>query len=498
MGPRNKSEDHCFFNGLRACPGGPYNKRIYMALTLPQEMLIDGQWLNAADGKTMTVKNPANDDEIGTIPRASGKEVAAAIEAAHEAFPKWADLTAYERSKILRKWWELILVNKENLAQIMTLESGKPVPESRAEIDYAASFVEFFAEEIKRPMGEIIPAAVANRSIRTILQPVGVCGMITPWNFPSSMVTRKAAAAFAAGCTVVLKPDHRTPYSATALGVLAQQAGMPPGVFNIVTGDAAEIGKIFCAHPKIAKIGFTGSTRVGKILMEQSAPFLKKLSLELGGNAPFIVCDDADLDIAVEQAVIGKFRNAGQSCVSPSRFFVAKNHYDVFLKALEPKVAALKTGTDIGPLIDTAAVAKVDELVQGSIKKGARLIIGGTSNKNFYSPTLLADVPADSPIEQNEIFGPVMAVSPFDSDEQALQRANAVDVGLAAYVFTTSLKREKFFTEKLQFGMVGVNTGMMSFAGSPFGGVKESGFGREGARQGLEAYLETKAITVQN
>jgi succinate-semialdehyde dehydrogenase/glutarate-semialdehyde dehydrogenase len=463
---------------------------------LPHQNLINGVWVDAHAGRKMDVINPATGDVIGSVPHMGAVETDAAIAAAHDAFPVWSGLTAYERSKILRRWYELVMVNRENLAELMQVEAGKLPAEARAEIDYSASFIDWFAEEIKRPNGAVIPAVAANRTITTRMEPIGVAAMITPWNFPSAMVTRKVAAALAAGCTVVLKPDHRTPYSALALGVLAAEAGVTAGAFNIVTGDAAEIGNIFCTDPRVAKISFTGSTRVGRILMEQAAPTIKRLSLELGGNAPFIVCDDADIDAAVTAAMVAKFRNGGQSCVAANRFLVARGVYDIFVK----KCTAAIKNIAIGPMIDAPAVDKIHALVTDAVKNGARIVAGGSvgARPNFYTPTLLVDIPANCAINKAEIFGPVMAVSPFDTDAEALARANDADVGLASYVFTRGIKRAEYFSGKLQFGMVGVNTGLISFAGAPFGGFKQSGLGREGAAEGLAAYCETKYIAVQN
>lgn len=459
---------------------------------------IHGEWIEPKDNATITVKNPVDNTIIGIVPDATEQQTEDAILAAHQAQSDWAKTDAYTRAKMLRKLFDLMVSNREELARIMTLENGKNIDESRAEIDYAASFIEWFAEEAKRSYGRIIPAPNENREIKVIHQPVGVVGIITPWNFPSAMLTRKIGAAFAAGCTVVVKPDHRTPYSAIALAKLAEEAGFPKGVFNIITGSSEMIGKILCEHPLLKKITFTGSTRVGKILMAQSASTLKRLSFELGGNAPFIICEDADLDAALNGLMVAKLRNTGQSCVAANRIFIHKKIHDAFIKALLLRV---KNHTGTGPLIDQKAVEKMESLVTDAIEQGAHLLFGGAPPKqgsNFYPVTILSNVPQTAEIESGEIFGPVFAISTFSDDHEALTRANAVNVGLASYVFTTNVKRMDFYTTGLEFGMVGVNTGLISFAGAPFGGYKESGFAREGGSEGLDAYLETKYIAVQN
>jgi succinate-semialdehyde dehydrogenase/glutarate-semialdehyde dehydrogenase len=462
---------------------------------------INGEWIHAQDKATITIHNPANNEILGIVPDATSEQTEAAILAAHQAQSGWAALDAWQRSKLLRKLYDLMVAHKDALAEIMTLENGKPLSESKAEIDYAASFIDWFADEAKRAYGRIIPAAVKNREIKIIKQPIGVVGIITPWNFPSAMLTRKIGAAFAAGCTVIVKPDHRTPYSALALAKLAEEAGFPKGVFNIITGDATMIGKIFTTHELVKKITFTGSTRVGKILMEQSSSTLKRMSLELGGNAPFIICEDADLDLALEQIMIAKMRNTGQSCVAANRIFISDKIQEKFIEKLLPKVNVLQQGKDYGPMIDQTAVEKLEHLVNDAIQKGAHLAHGGETPKqgsNFYLPTILTNVPQNAECEQVEIFGPVFAISSFENDQEALARSNATNVGLASYVFTKDIKRADYYTTGLQYGMVGMNTGLISFAGAPFGGYKESGFHREGGSEGLEAYLETKYIAVQN
>jgi succinate-semialdehyde dehydrogenase/glutarate-semialdehyde dehydrogenase len=462
---------------------------------------INGEWIHAHDNATITVTDPATNDIIGTVPDATAEQAEAAILAAHQAQSEWAATDAYTRSKLLRKLFDLMMVHREELSTVMTMENGKPISESRAETDYAASFIDWFADEAKRAYGRIIPAAVKNREIKIIKQPIGVCGIITPWNFPSAMLTRKIGAAFAAGCTVIVKPDHRTPYSAIALAKLAEEAGFPKGVFNIITGDSGMIGKIFTTHELVKKITFTGSTKIGKLLMEQSSSTLKRMSLELGGNAPFIICEDADLDIALDQLMIAKMRNTGQSCVAANRIFISQKIHDQFIEKLLPRVKALQQGKDYGPAIDQKAVEKWEYLVSDAIQKGAHLKLGGESpaqGSNFYLPTILTNVPQTAECEQSEIFGPVFAISSFENDAESLTRSNATNVGLASYVFTTDVKRLDFYTTGLQYGMVGANTGLVSFAGAPFGGYKESGFNREGGSEGLEAYLETKYIAVQN
>jgi succinate-semialdehyde dehydrogenase/glutarate-semialdehyde dehydrogenase len=471
----------------------------------PSKMLINGEWVDGVEGVTQEVRNPANQSVISTIPHGTAEDIERAVQSAHNAFQDWKNELPATRAKILRRWFELMHEQKEALAAVMTAESGKPLAEARAEIDYAASFVELFAEEAKRTYGDTIPTIQSDRRFMVIKQPVGVVGAITPWNFPSSMVTRKIAAALAAGCTVVLKPDHRTPFSALALGALALEAGLPAGVFNIVLGPAPEIGQIFCSHPLVRKITFTGSTEVGRILMAQCAPQIKRLSLELGGNAPFIICADANPDEAARHLMAGKIRNAGQSCVSPNRILVHENHYDAVLHAIVPLLQELKVGpgteddVKVGPLIDKKAVEKVDALVQDAVSKGARLLLGGKvheAGETFYAPTVLADIEPGMDIADREIFGPVIAVSSFTSDEDVIARVNNSEYGLASYVFTNDLKKTYRYMEALEYGMVGFNTGLMSTSIAPFGGVKQSGLGREGSHYGLDEYLNIKSVCV--
>lgn len=471
----------------------------------PSKMLIQGEWVEADNGATHDVVNPGDQTVVASIPYGSIGETERAIQSAHTAFTDWKNTIPAARAKILRRWFELMSERKEELAKIMTAESGKPLAESRAEIDYAASFVELFAEEAKRTYGETIPTIQNDRRFIVLKQPVGVVAAITPWNFPSSMVTRKIAPALAAGCTVVLKPDHRTPFSALALGALALEAGVPAGVFNIVLGPAPEIGQYMCAHKLVRKVTFTGSTEVGRILMAQCAPQIKRLSLELGGNAPFIICRDANPDEAARLLVQGKMRNAGQSCVSPNRVIVHENHYDALIHAVVPLMQELKVGlgTDedvkVGPLIDGKAVQKVDALVQDAVRKGARVLLGGQPHElggNFYAPTVLADITPEMEIAEKEIFGPVLAIAVFRSDDEVIERVNNSDYGLASYVFTSDIKRLYTFAEALEYGMVGFNTGMMSTSVMPFGGWKQSGLGREGSHYGIDEYLNIKSVCV--
>jgi succinate-semialdehyde dehydrogenase/glutarate-semialdehyde dehydrogenase len=474
---------------------------------LIEKNLLNNQWLKARDGATLDVYNPANGKIIGTIPKMSSSEAAEAIDAAHAAQAKWAWINPYERGKILRTWFDLIVKNKEELAKLMTLESGKPLAESRAEMDYGASFVEWYAEEAKRMYGQTIPSNNTGRDIITIKQPIGVAAMITPWNFPNSMITRKAAPAFAAGCTVILKPDHRTPYSALALGQLALEAGFPEGVFNIVTGDAAEIGQVFTSSPLVRKISFTGSTPVGKLLMEQAASTVKKISLELGGNAPFIVFESVDPDLAITGLLQAKIRNSGQTCICPNRIYVQDKIHDAFVEKLKQAVGDLKIGDGfgegvrVGPLIDQRGFDKVQRLVSRAIASGAKVILGGEPHElggTFFQPTILTGITAEMDISCEEIFGPVIAIQKFRDESEVLQLANDTDYGLASYVFTHDLQQAQRVMKALEYGMVGVNTALISFAAAPFGGVKQSGLGREGGIEGIQEYLETKYIALQS
>lgn len=465
---------------------------------------INGAWVQAASGETTSVTNPATGEVIGTIPKMSEAETEQAIQAAHQAFPVWSAMTAYERSDILMKWHDLIADNLEALALVMTIENGKPLAEARTEV--APSNILWSAEEAKRIYGRIVPSNVKNRQLQVVKQPIGVAGMITPWNFPAAMITRKVGPALAAGCTVVLKPDHRTPFSALALAVLAEEAGMPKGVLNIITGDAAVIGKVLTTHPLVGKISFTGSTPVGRLLAEQAAPTLKKMSLELGGNAPFIVFDDVDIEKTAKDLATAKVRNMGQSCVSPNRIYVHEKIHDAFVKALVPIIQNWKVGDgrgdgiQIGPLIDDKAAEKVSDLVDDAVKNGAIIETGGKRHdlgRSFYEPTVLTNVKATMDISRTEIFGPVIAIQKFNDENDVIRAANDTEFGLAAYVFTNDLGRATRVMNALQYGQVGVNWAVISFAAAPFGGIKQSGMAREGGIEGLDAYLETKYIAVQ-
>ena len=460
---------------------------------------IDGRWVMGP--ASLEVTNPATGQVLGRIPDLGEAEALAAVTAAEKAYPAWRALTAKARGAILRKWSELMLAHQEDLARILTAEQGKPLAEAKGEIAYAASFLEWFAEEGRRAYGEITPPNLPDRRILTLREPVGVVSAITPWNFPSAMITRKIGPALAAGCVVVLKPSELTPYSATALAVLAEEAGAPPGVLNIVTGRPQAIGEVFTTDPRIAKFTFTGSTAVGKMLAAKCMGTVKRLSLELGGNAPFIVFDDADIAAAVEGAMQSKYRNAGQTCVCANRFYVQRGIHDAFARALAEKAKALKLGdglagpTDQGPLINAAAVDKVERHVADALAGGARLLSGGRRSEagaQFYEPTVLADVRPDALLAREETFGPVAGLIAFDTEEEAVRLANDSRAGLAAYFYSRDLSRVFRVTEALQYGMVAANTGAISTEVAPFGGIKESGFGREGSHHGLDEYLNIK------
>jgi succinate-semialdehyde dehydrogenase/glutarate-semialdehyde dehydrogenase len=464
---------------------------------------IDGDWVDADDGATLPVTNPANGEPLGTVPRMGAGETRRAIEAAAAAWPGWRERTAAERAAVLRRWYQLLLDNQEDLAQLMTAEQGKPLAEARGEIAYAASFIEWFAEEGKRVYGDTVPQDQAGRRILVLKQPIGVCAAITPWNFPTAMITRKAAAALAAGCPMVIKPAEATPYSALALCELAQRAGLPAGVLNVVTGDPQPIGAELTANPTVRKLSFTGSTAVGRLLMRQCADSLKKLSLELGGNAPFIVFDDADLDAAVAGAMASKYRNSGQTCVCANRFLVQDGIYDAFAEKLASAVKRLKIGAGSdegvqqGPLIDEAAVAKVEAHIADAVDKGACVIVGGKRHSlggTFFQPTLLTQVTAGMRVAREETFGPVAPLFRFHTEEEAVRMANDTEFGLAAYFYSENLSRVWRVSEALEYGMVGVNSGIISTAVAPFGGVKQSGLGREGSKYGIDEYLELKYI----
>src|SRR5687767_3109812 len=468
-----------------------------------QSCYVDGGWMDAASGASVAVDNPASGEIVGTVPKFGAAETRKAIEAANRAFPEWRRKTAKERAAVLRRWYELMIANQEDLARLMTIEQGKPLVESRGEVVYAAAFLEWFAEEAKRVYGDTIPGHQPDKRIVVIKQPIGVVACITPWNFPLAMITRKAGPAIAAGCTVVLKPASQTPFSALALAELAERAGIPKGVFNVVTGSASEIGGELTANPIVKKLSFTGSTEVGKVLMQQCAATVKKISLELGGNAPFIVFDDADLDAAVEGAIASKYRNTGQTCVCVNRIYVQDGVYDAFAAKLAAAVKTLKPanglepGATQGPLIDDKAVAKVEEHIGDALKQGARVITGGRRHAlggRFFEPTVLADVAPGALMAREETFGPVAPLFRFKTEEEAIAQANATEFGLAAYFYGRDIGRVWRVAEGLESGMVGINTGLISTEVAPFGGVKESGLGREGSKYGIEEYLEVKYL----
>lgn len=472
---------------------------------LRQACYIDGAWVGADSGASAAIGNPATGELVATVPQCAAAETARAIAAADRALSSWRETTASERSRILRRWFDLLLANQEDLARLMTAEQGKPLAEARGEIAYAAAYVEWFAEEAKRAYGEVIPSPFKDRQIFVTKEPVGVCAAITPWNFPAAMITRKVAPALAAGCTIILKPAEQTPLSALALVELAERAGVPAGVFNVITGEAAAIGGVLTASPVVRKLSFTGSTPVGQLLMQQSAATLKKLSLELGGNAPFIIFDDADLDAAVAGALASKYRNAGQTCVCSNRFLVQDGVYDLFAEKLAAAVAALKVGNGMdegvtqGPLIDEAALEKVESLVRDAVHAGARVVVGGRRHalgRTWFEPTVLADVDAGMSLAREEIFGPVAPLFRFGSEDEAIRLANDTDFGLAAYFYSRDHARVWRVSRRLEYGMVGVNTGIISTEVAPFGGVKFSGIGREGSRHGLDEYLELKYLAL--
>ena len=464
---------------------------------------IDGEWVDADSAATIEVTNPATGAVLGTVPKMGRDETRRAIAAANAAWPAWRAMTAGARSKILRRWFELLLENQEDLAVLMTSEQGKSLTEARGEIAYAASFIEWFAEEGKRIYGDVIPGHQPDKRIVVTKEPIGVCAAITPWNFPAAMITRKAGPALAAGCTMVLKPASQTPYSALALAVLAERAGVPKGVFSVVTGSSAEIGGELTESPIVRKLTFTGSTEVGVKLAAQCAPTVKKLSLELGGNAPFIVFDDADLDAAVEGALASKYRNSGQTCVCANRLLVQDGVYDAFAEKLAAAVAKLKVGngleagTSQGPLIDMNAVEKVEEHIADALGKGARVIVGGKRHalgRSFFEPTILADVTTDMMVAREETFGPVAPLFRFKDEAEAIRMANDTEFGLAAYFYAAGMNRVWRVSAALEYGIVGINTGIISTEVAPFGGMKSSGLGREGSKYGIEDFLEIKYL----
>ncbi|AEI80498.1 NADP+ dependend succinate-semialdehyde dehydrogenase GabD [Cupriavidus necator N-1] len=466
---------------------------------LRQQCYIDGRWVDGE--RRIDVTNPATGERVGQVPQLGAEETRQAIEAANRALPAWRARTAKERSALLRKWFELIMASQEDLARIMTAEQGKPIAEARGEIAYAASFIEWFAEEGKRVYGDTIPAPVSNQRIVVTKEPVGVCAAITPWNFPAAMITRKAGPALAVGCTMVLKPASQTPLTALALVALAERAGIPAGVLSVVTGSAGAIGGEMSSNPLVRKLTFTGSTEVGRMLMAQTASTIKKVSMELGGNAPFIVFDDADLDAAVEGAIVSKYRNAGQTCVCANRIYVQAGVYEAFAQKLVAAVAALKVGNGmddgvrIGPLIDDKAVAKVEEHIADALGKGARLLQGGQRHAlghSFFQPTVLADVGPGMLVAHEETFGPLAPLFRFETEDDVVAMANDTEFGLASYFYARDLGRVWRVSERLEYGMVGVNTGLISNEVAPFGGVKQSGVGREGSHYGIEDYLVIK------
>lgn len=471
-----------------------------------QQCYINGVWVDADNGETIPVTNPATNELLGTVPKLGAAETRRAIEAAEAAMPAWAALTAKERSKILRNWFNLMMENQEDLAVLMTCEQGKSLTESRGEIAYAGSFIEWFAEEGKRVYGDTIPAHQADKRIMVLKQPIGVCAAITPWNFPAAMITRKAGPALAAGCPMVIKPATATPYSALALCELAERAGIPPGIISVVTGSAREIGGELTSSPIVRKLSFTGSTEIGKQLLEQCAGTVKKASMELGGNAPFIVFDDADIDAAVNGAIASKYRNSGQTCVCANRFLVQDGIYDAFAEKLAAAVESqlkvgngLEEGVSQGPLIDMAAVEKVEEHIRDAVNKGARIIKGGERHPlggSFFQPTVIADVSPEMAVAKEETFGPVAPLFRFSTEAEAIRMANDTEFGLAAYFYSQNLSRVWRVAEGLEYGMVAINAGLLSTEVAPFGGVKESGLGREGSHYGIDDYLEIKYLCI--
>lgn len=464
---------------------------------------LAGNWCSADKNETVSVSNPATGEIIGTVPKMGTAETRTAIDAAAAALPGWRAKSAKERSATLRRWFELIMANQDDLAVIMTAEQGKPLAESKGEIAYAASFIEWFAEEGKRVYGDTIPGHAADKRIIVIKEPIGVCAAITPWNFPSAMITRKAGPALAAGCTMIVKPASATPFSALALAELGGRAGIPAGVFSVVTGSAAAIGDEMTANPLVRKLTFTGSTEIGKQLMAQCAGTVKKVSLELGGNAPFIVFDDADLDAAVEGAIASKYRNTGQTCVCTNRLIVQSGIYDKFIQKLTAAVEKMLVGNGLdgdfqqGPLINMAAVEKVEQHITDAVSKGARIVSGGKRHilgGSFFEPTIMVDVTSEMLVAREETFGPLAPVFRFATDAEAIQMANDTEFGLASYFYSRDIQRIWRVAEALEYGMVGINTGLISTEVAPFGGMKESGIGREGSRYGIEEFLEIKYL----
>ncbi|KKB09147.1 NAD-dependent succinate-semialdehyde dehydrogenase [Devosia chinhatensis] len=470
---------------------------------LREAALVGRRWITAQEGESIPVTNPATGAILGHVPDLGAAETREAISVAAEAQKDWAARTAKERSDILRAWFDLMIAHRDDLGAILTAEQGKPLAEAKGEITYGASFIEWFAEEARRVRGDVIPGHGRDKRIVVLKQPIGVVGAITPWNFPNAMITRKAGPALAAGCAMVLKPAAQTPFSAIALAVLAERAGLPPGLFSVVTGSAAEIGGELTANPQVRKITFTGSTGVGAKLMAQSAPTIKKLGLELGGNAPFIVFDDADIDAAVEGAMIAKYRNNGQTCVCANRIYVQRSIYDAFAEKFRNAAARLKTGdgaddgVDVGPLIDEKAVSKVEEHIADAIAKGGHVTLGGQRHalgRTFFEVTVVTQASSDMALATEETFGPLAALFPFDAEEDVIRMANASEYGLASYFYARDHSRVWRVAEALEFGMVGVNTGLISTPEAPFGGIKSSGLGREGSHYGIEEFTEIKYV----
>ncbi|MCW5698931.1 MAG: NADP-dependent succinate-semialdehyde dehydrogenase [Rhodospirillales bacterium] len=468
-----------------------------------QQCYIDGAWVDADSGGTIDVNNPADDSILGVVPNMGAAETRRAVAAANRAYPEWRAKTAKERAGILRRWFDLIMANQEDLARLMTAEQGKPLAEARGEVAYGASFVEWFAEEGKRVYGDIIPQHQADKRIVVIKEPVGVVASITPWNFPIAMITRKCAPALAVGCTVVAKPASMTPFSALALAELAERAGVPAGVLNIITGSSTGIGGELTSNPIVRKLTFTGSTEIGKVLMRQCAGTIKKVSLELGGNAPFIVFDDADLDAAIEGAMASKYRNTGQTCVCANRLLIQDGIYDAFADGLAQAASRLKVadgfvdGAEQGPLINMEAVKKVEAHIADALAKGARVVVGGKRHANggtFFEPTVLADVTPEMAVSREETFGPLAPLFRFKTDDDAIRLANDTEFGLAAYFYSRDVGRVWRVAEGLEYGIVGINSGIISTEVAPFGGMKESGIGREGSKYGLDEFLEVKYL----
>src|SRR5277367_5628585 len=468
-----------------------------------RQAYVGGHWCDADNGATLDVNNPATGEILGTVPLMGTAETRRAIEAAKNAWGDWRRKPAKERSALMRKWYELMLANLEDLGKLMTAEQGKPLAEAKGEVAYAASFIEWFAEEAKRVYGDTIPSPWNDRRLVVTKEPIGVCAALTPWNFPAAMITRKAGPALASGCTMVAKPASSTPFSALALAALAERAGIPAGVFSVLTGSSKEIGGEMTSNPDVRKVTFTGSTEVGRLLMKQSASTVKKLSLELGGNAPFIVFDDADLDAAIEGAIVSKYRNSGQTCVCSNRFLVQESIYDTFAEKLAAGVKKLKPASGLepdstqGPLIDEAAVEKVESHIRDAQSKGAKILAGGKRHAlggRFFEPTILTDVTAQMAVAREETFGPVAPLFRFKTEAEAIALANDTEVGLAAYLYTRDLARSWRVSEAIEYGIVGLNTGIISTEVAPFGGMKESGLGREGSKYGIDEYLEIKYL----